>query len=402
MDYSLQKPSQTNDPKVKYSAFLFMALAACAQQQRPVVLAPVQMEAIGDTSASGPVSRRVFDTQRDDPFATTNRIDWPGPNVYRSARGAPGPEYWQQRADYSIVATLDTSTTELTGSVEIRYTNNSPDTLRYVWIQVDQNLYRTGSKGSALFPADSRWGVRGFEGGYNLTDVRVNGASVRPRINDTMMRLDLPTQMAPHGGKATIAIRYSFRVPEHGSDRMGRDSALYEIAQWFPRMAVYDDVRGWNTDPYLGQGEFYLEYGDFDYSVTVPAGYVVAGSGVLQNPNEVLTSEQRRRLSAAAGSSDVVQIITQRQLPERLNQNQVREPGASALGTFTMSHGRLLPTSDGTQPAGTEFWPRPITNFRKPVRPGSMPPSRLNGRSGSTRSCFSRFPIHRPLASLGL
>jgi hypothetical protein len=308
-DYGLPKRSQTNGPNVKSSAFLFMTLTACAQQ-RPVVLAPVRMETTGDTSATGPVSRRVFDTQRDDPFATTNRIDWPGPNVYRSARGAPGPEYWQQRADYSIVATLDTSTTELTGSVEIRYTNNSPDTLRYVWIQVDQNLYRTGSKGSALFPADSRWGVRGFEGGYNLTDVRVNGASVRPRINDTMMRLDLPTQLTPHGGKATIVIRYSFRVPEHGSDRMGRDSALYEIAQWFPRMAVYDDVRGWNTDPYLGQGEFYLEYGDFDYSVTVPAGYVVAGSGVLQNPNEVLTSEQRRRLSAAAGSSDVVQIIT--------------------------------------------------------------------------------------------
>ena len=304
-----KKRSQTNGPNVKSSAFLFITLTACAQQ-RPVVLAPVRMETTGDTSTTGPVSRRVFDTHRDDPFATTNRIDWPGPNGYRSARGAPGPEYWQQRADYSIVVTLDTSTTELTGSVEIRYTNNSPDTLRFVWIQVDQNLYRTGSKGSALFPADSRWGVRGFEGGYNLTDVRVNGASVRPRINDTMMRLDLPTQLAPHGGKATIAIRYSFKVPEHGSDRMGRDSVLYEIAQWFPRMAVYDDVRGWNTDPYLGQGEFYLEYGDFDYSVTVPAGYVVAGSGILQNPNEVLTSEQRRRLSAAAGSSDVVQIIT--------------------------------------------------------------------------------------------
>jgi hypothetical protein len=160
--------------------------------------------------------------------------------------------------------------------VQITYTNNSPDTLRYVWIQADQNLYRTGSKGSALFPADSRWGVRGFQGGYTFTDVRVNGASVQPRINDTMMRLDLPAPLAPRGGKTTIDIKYSFRVPEHGSDRMGRDSALFEIAQWYPRMAVYDDVRGWNTDPYLGQGEFYLEYGDYEYSVTVPAGYVVA------------------------------------------------------------------------------------------------------------------------------
>ena len=269
------------------------------------------MEPTGDTSAAAVSARPVFDTQRDDPFATTNRIDWPGPNRYRSANGVPGPDYWQQRADYTIAATLDTGTTELTGSVEIRYTNNSPDTLRYVWVQVDQNLYRTGSKGSALFPADSRWGVRGFEGGYNLSDVRVNGASATPRINDTMMRLDLASPLLPRGGKATISIRYSFKVPGHGSDRMGRDSTLYEIAQWFPRMAVYDDVRGWNTDPYLGQGEFYLEYGDVDYSVTVPAGYVVAGSGVLQNPEDVLTSEQRRRLSTASRSSEVVQIITQ-------------------------------------------------------------------------------------------
>jgi len=298
--------------QVKYYALLAAALAACTQQ-RPVVLAPVRME-IPSADSSAAAARQsipVFDTQRDDPFATTNRIDWPGPNRYRSSNGAPGPDYWQQRADYTITAALDTGTTELTGSVEIRYRNNSPDTLRYLWIQADQNLYRTGSKGSALFPADSRWGVRGFHGGYTFTDVRVNGSSVEPRINDTMMRLDLPSPLVPHGGRANIAIRYSFKVPEHGSDRMGRDSLLFELAQWFPRMAVYDDVRGWNTDPYLGQGEFYLEYGDYDYSVTVPAGYIVAGSGVLQNPGEVLTAEQRRRLALAARSSDVVRIITQ-------------------------------------------------------------------------------------------
>jgi len=151
---------------VKSYALLFIALTACAQQQRPVMLPPVQMDApAGDTStARGP--NAVFNTQRDDPFATTNRIDWPGPNRYRSSSGVPGPDYWQQRADYTIEASLDTSTTELKGSVQIRYTNNSPDTLHFVWVQVDQNLYRTGSKGSALFPADSRWGVRGFEGGY--------------------------------------------------------------------------------------------------------------------------------------------------------------------------------------------------------------------------------------------
>jgi hypothetical protein len=260
----------------------------------------------------------VFETQRDDPFATTNRIDWPGPNRYRSSNGAPGPDYWQQRADYTITASLDTTTTQVAGAVQIRYTNNSPDTLRYVWLQVDQNLYRSGSKGSALFPADSRWGVRGFEGGYDLADVQVNGAAVQPKINDTMMRLDLPTPLSPHGGNATISMRYTFRVPEHGSDRMGRDSALYELAQWFPRMAVYDDVRGWNTDPYLGQGEFYLEFGNVDYAVTVPAGYTVAGSGVLQNPEQVLTAEQRRRLALASRSADVVRIISEAEAKARV------------------------------------------------------------------------------------
>jgi len=292
---------------VKQYALLVAVLSACAQQT-PVVLAPVRMDAL---STSGTTSGSVFDTQRDDPFATTNRIDWPGPNRYRSSSGMPGPDYWQQSADYTIAAALDTGAAQLTGSVQIRYTNNSPDTLRYVWVQVDQNLYRAGSKGSALFPADSRWGVRRFQGGYDLADVQVNGASVKPRINDTMMRLDLPTPLGPGGGKTTISIRYSFKVPEHGSDRMGRDSLLFEIAQWYPRMAVYDDVRGWNTDPYLGQGEFYLEYGDVDYSVTAPAGYTIAGSGVLQNPDEVLTAEQRRRLTTASRSADVVQIITQ-------------------------------------------------------------------------------------------
>ncbi|HEY0778532.1 MAG TPA: M1 family metallopeptidase [Gemmatirosa sp.] len=259
-----------------------------------------------------------------DPFATfqafvTNHIDWPGPNQYRDASGAPGPAYWQQRADYSIAATLDTAGGgTVSGQVTIRYTNNSPDTLRFVWLQLDQNLYRPGSKGSSMFPADSRWGVRGFQGGYALSDVSVDGRPVAPHGDDTMTRLDLATPIAPRGGRSTITMRFRFAVPEHGSDRMGRDGRLFEIAQWYPRMAVYDDVRGWNTDPYLGQGEFYLEYGDIDYSVTAPAGYVIAGSGVLQNPQTVLTAAQRERLARArtltaqpGRPETVAQIITQ-------------------------------------------------------------------------------------------
>ena len=252
----------------------------------------------------------AVDEQRDDPFYTMSRMDWPGPNDYRLSDGEPGPGYWQQRADYTIAATLDTGAKSVTGTVTVHYTNNSPDTLRFVWMQLDQNLFRDGSEGAALFAQDSRWGHRGYNGGYSLTRVIVDGQPVAPKIDDTMMRLDLPTPLPPHGGKLTIAIAYAFNVPEHGADRMGRDGTLYEIAQWYPRMAVYDDIRGWNVDQYLGQGEFYLEYGDIDYAITVPAGYTVAGSGVLENGAQVLSAKERARLAKASKASDVIAIIT--------------------------------------------------------------------------------------------
>jgi hypothetical protein len=128
-------------------------------------------------------------------------------------------------------------------------------------------------------------------------------------VDDTMMYVDLATPIPP-GGTTVFDLAYGFAIPEHGADRMGRDGALYEIAQWYPRMAVYDDVHGWNTDQYLGQGEFYLEYGNIAYEVTVPAGYIVAGTGVLQNPADVLTQDQRSRLAAALKSDTTVHIVT--------------------------------------------------------------------------------------------
>lgn len=243
------------------------------------------------------------------PFYTTDRADWPGPNAYRSSSGMPGPLYWQQRADYAIKATLDTATHTITGQVQVTYTNNSPDVLGFVWMQVDQNIYRPTSQGNLMFSPDTRTAAGAFKGGYTLSSVTVDGTSVTPHIDDTMMRLDLPAPLAAKGGVLHIAITYSFPVPEHGSDRMGRDGPLYEIAQWYPRMAVYDDVRGWNTDKYLGQGEFYLEYGDISYEVTAPAGYTIAGSGVLQNPADVLTAVERQRLAKAITSHDVIPII---------------------------------------------------------------------------------------------
>ncbi len=235
-------------------------------------------------------------------------LDLPAPNQLRDAAGRPGPAYWQQRADYRIQAALDTAGKSIRGSETIHYTNNSPDTLRFVWLQLDQNLYRPGSLGSDVFQAQSRWGANNFAGGITIASARVGSADVKPYVWDTMMRLDLPAPLAPHQA-VDLQIAWSFPVPAHGSDRMGRQGRLYEIAQWYPRMAVYDDVRGWNTDPYLGQGEFYLEYGDFDVSLTVPADYVLAATGTLENPEQVLTAAQRDRLRQAAGSATQVAII---------------------------------------------------------------------------------------------
>ena len=268
----------------------------------PVVVQPASPS---DTAGSA-APLNVMET----PFWTLDRRDWPGPNQYRDASGAPGPDYWQQRADYNIAATLDTATQTLTGTVTVRYTNNSPDTLPFVWMHLDQNLFRAGSEGSYLFPSNSRNAAAGFNGGYILDDVTVDGTHVSPEVDGTLMRLDLSSPIAARGGRATIAIRYHFRVPEHGADRMGHDGALYELAQWYPRMVVYDDVRGWNIDQYLGQGEFYLEYGDIEYAVTVPAGYIVGGTGTLENGAEALTVTERERLARAAHDTTVVAIIT--------------------------------------------------------------------------------------------
>jgi hypothetical protein len=297
---------------MKKLAAAAIVLSACTRTA-PVLLPAVQMSMPASAPTQGEEAQPQRDTivrATDDPFYTISRTDLPGPNRFRSSKGSPGPDYWQQRADYRISATLDTVARTISGNVAIRYTNNSPDTLRYVWLQLDQNLYRPRSEGSAVFAAESRWGVRGFHGGYDLRDAKIDGIDVSPKVEGTMMRLDLPAPLRPKGAAASISMSFSFRVPDHGSDRLGRDSSLYEIAQWYPRMAVYDDVRGWNTDQYLGQGEFYLEYGDIEYSITVPAGFTVAGSGMLENGAEVLSPTQRMRLARAAHTSDVVQIIT--------------------------------------------------------------------------------------------
>jgi hypothetical protein len=265
----------------------------------------------------------------------------PTPNTYRTGAGMPGSMYWQQRADYTVRASLDTATLSVTGEETIRYTNNSPDSLRYVWVQLDQN---NGSPDSRFAPLTSAFMGRpepNFVGGYTLERVGVLRAprpGAKPvsaplpyRVNATMMRVDLDRPLPPKG-VTQFDIAWHYMVPRYG--RTGRERFpegwLYEVAQWYPRMAVYDDVRGWNTEQYLGSGEFYLEYGDYDFAITAPANYTVTGTGVLQNAAQVLTAEQRRRLALAAKSDTTIHIIA----PEEVGKPELLPPGTGATRTW--------------------------------------------------------------------
>src|SRR2546426_4819904 len=272
------------------------------------------------------------------------RLELSTPTLLREGSGRPGPAYWQQRVDYTIAVSLDTATHTIAGRETIRYTNRSPDTLTYIWLQLDQNLFRDDGRGAVLNPPDARFAARGFRGGFVLDrveSVRPSGRQTVRRAlktteNGTLLRVELDRPLAPRG-VTSLEIGYSFQVPEHGADRMGREQFpegwLYEIAQWYPRMAVYDDVRGWNTEQYLGQGEFYLEYGDFDFEITVPRSFVVVATGTLLNPVEVLTTTQRTRLARALRSDSTTPIIAKTEV----GQPFTRPPGKSATLTWRFS-----------------------------------------------------------------
>ncbi len=238
-------------------------------------------------------------------------------NEYRSAAGIPGIKYWQNRADYRISVKLDTMKHALEGTVEIKYKNNSPDKLPYLWLQLDQNIYKLSSRSVATTQTSSgeRWANKDFEGGYELNKVNVDIGgkiySAKFMVNDTRMRVDLETPLQS-GQTLSLKMKYSFLIPEYGTDRLGRlktkNGWVYEVAQWYPRMEVYDDILGWNTLPYLGAGEFYLEYGDLEYAITLPSNMLVVGSGSLVNPLEVLSSRQIASLEKARKSDATVSI----------------------------------------------------------------------------------------------
>lgn len=273
----------------------------------------------------------------------------------RSASGKPGHAYWQNSADYKINISLNEEAKFFSGSETITYTNNSPDALDFLWVQVDQNLFKKDSKGNAIIPlSGSRNGAKGqdFDGGYDISKVslgynnikkqkgssknkrkkeknRISEVDAKFEIHDTRMKILLPKPLAANGGKIVINIDFSFTSPDYGSDRMGvletKNGRIFNLAQWYPRMCVYDDVSGWNTLPYLGAGEFYLEYGTFDVHINVPSNHLVVCSGELLNPKEVYTQTQQDRLKTAAASDETVIIRSAEEINDPNSRPQNKE-----------------------------------------------------------------------------
>lgn len=254
-------------------------------------------------------------------------------NEYRSASGKPGPSYWQNYANYTIKATLNEETDKINGKVEIVYINNSPEDLKFVWLQLDQNLFKNDSRGQSTIPlTDSRYGssASSFEGGYTISNMQTNGVqNPKSTISDTRMRIELPSPVKAKGGKVTIAMDFEFTIPEYGADRTGilkgKNGKIYTIAQWYPRVSVFDDVLGWNTTPYTGPGEFYLEYGDFNVEITAPANHIVVMGGELLNPSEVWTAEQLKRYQLAQTSNQTVVIRSAKEVLEKSSRPQKKQ-----------------------------------------------------------------------------
>ncbi|GGG58353.1 M1 family metallopeptidase [Hymenobacter glacieicola] len=271
----------------------------------------------------------------------------PTPNTYRTASGAPGNEYWQQRADYNIRVKLDDTNQSISGDEDITYTNLSPDVLTYLWVQLDQNIMDKNSITTATevgqiqprmsFQALDYLQRSEFDGGFKIAEVKLKGGKALPYvINHTMMRVDLPTPLRPRQA-VTFSIKWAYNINDQTkiTQRSGYEyfpedkNYLYEIAQFYPRMAVYSDNQGWQHKQFLGNGEFALPFGDYRVSITAPADHVVGATGTLQNPNDVLSSAQRQRLEKAKNSTKPVLIVSP------LEAEQAEQKRAKGTKTWT-------------------------------------------------------------------
>lgn len=258
------------------------------------------------------------------------------PNTYRSASGAPGPDYYQQQADYVMDIRLDDENAKIYGEETITYTNNSPDELSYLWVQLDQNVRAKDAKallrnGSAIKVENTvedfakKYLASSFDGGFNIENVKdASGKALPYTINQTMMRIDLPMGLQS-GSQYSFSIKWHYNIPNHtvnrarsGFEFFPKDgNRAYVIAQFFPRMAVYSDVEGWQNHQFWGSGEFALPFGDYEVNITVPADHILDGTGVLQNRKDVYSKEMMKRYEQAKKSYDKpVVIVTQAEVEE--------------------------------------------------------------------------------------
>lgn len=300
-----------------------------------------------------------------DAFRQLEDEDWPSPNRERRATGAPGPDYWQQQVDYDINIHLNERTKVLTGIETVTYTNNAPDELDFLWFLLDQNRFREDSiavmtetvggggrsasrVGGSMPEGMSAYSIRrrdrleedGY--GFNITSVTdVDGAVMDHTIVDTLMRIDLDDTLET-GESVTFTIEWNYRLLEtqvvggragwecfEETEDTGAD-CIYQIAQWFPRAAVFSDYEGWHNKAFLGRGEFALEFGNYNVSITVPQDFVVAATGELQNPEDVLTQAQRERLEEARDADEPVFIVT----PAEARANERRGTRSEATWEF--------------------------------------------------------------------
>ncbi len=256
------------------------------------------------------------------------------PNEYRTASGAPGPKYWQQRADYDITVELDEAKNFITAAETVTYYNNSPDVLKYIWLQLDENFHRdsTDANRSETEPLPKqitedylndldRKHLAGL--GINITSLTdVAGKKLSYTINQTMMRIDLPVSLKP-GQKFVFNVKWNYLLNEKGGDRGGYEmfpegNSIYSITQWFPRMAVYSDFQGWQTLPFTGGAEFALTFGNYKVKITVPADHIVAATGECKNYATVLTPKQLQRWQQAQSAKEPLEIITLDESIEKL------------------------------------------------------------------------------------
>ncbi|MEK7661194.1 MAG: hypothetical protein AAB680_04050 [Pseudomonadota bacterium] len=256
-----------------------------------------------------------------DAFRQLDPEELPTPNDFRSASGAPGSRYWQQQVDYKIQIRLDETNRSLSGREVIKYKNNSPDTITYLWLLLDQNNYRrnsiaqltrtTAETGRISFDEVRRMArMQEWEGGFNIKAVATtNGAALRHNIVDTLLRIDLAAPLAP-GQEVEFVIEFDLPMVDNKlvGGRSGYEcftaagqdgNCIFEAAQWFPRLAVYSDYEGWHNKAFLGAGEFTLEFGNYDVEITVPSDFVVASTGELVNASAILSPAQAQRLAAA-------------------------------------------------------------------------------------------------------